>query len=583
MSESNSSSPTHNRSDTNITRYPPSTTSRPHILLEEREEEHPSARPTREYREPLTVRLSPPPPPPSEPQGAPQSSPARSSPHTTAHTAYTPSNTSFAVPSTSTATASTSSTTPRRRHRSRSTEHSPDQPMAKRMRRDSPAPLGRPDDHSSPSSDSQDDDADNEMDLGQLHRPEPLPQASVPPKKKRTRTLTTPHQSAVLHALLAQSRFPTTAMREEVGRSIGLSARKVQNQRQKARRPRSQSDTPTARPPQYGPFPNAAETISHVHRGFEERGHDRTHYARNPSPEHQQQPTTEDTSIRLLGPGMPGAPVYAPQSYRQVRPPPISTAMPVESRYQAGYSLPRVLSPQPYSSPRMYPLPNVRPATSQPSSWRERDPSRTLPPLESTRPSSSHYVPPRMHAPGAQVFPPPSRPPFIPHRSISPEPRFAHHPPEPPAPRQPITLPPPFTLQPSPQWDEASYVPRPSSSAWSRPDSRSTRGRSTSPVALRREHIGSSLTEGSGSSDTYYLAEHPAHLHSPSPRTMPPTTTPPSRSGRYDPVRATYVPFSTPTVSPTVSPTQATGGGGAHPVDERADRNDVSPAQEDQR
>lgn len=49
--------------------------------------------------------------------------------------------------------------------------------------------------------------------------------------KKRTRTLTTPHQSAVLHALLAQSRFPTTAMRDQVGRSIGLSARKVQVRR----------------------------------------------------------------------------------------------------------------------------------------------------------------------------------------------------------------------------------------------------------------------------------------------------------------------------------------------------------------
>ncbi|KAJ2912797.1 hypothetical protein MD484_g7632, partial [Candolleomyces efflorescens] len=51
---------------------------------------------------------------------------------------------------------------------------------------------------------------------------------AAPQKKKRTRTLTTPHQAAVLHALLAQSRFPTTAMREEVGRAIGLSARKVQ-------------------------------------------------------------------------------------------------------------------------------------------------------------------------------------------------------------------------------------------------------------------------------------------------------------------------------------------------------------------
>lgn len=71
--------------------------------------------------------------------------------------------------------------------------------------------------------------------------------AEPPPKKKRTRTLTTPHQSAVLHALLAKSRFPTTAMREEVGRQIGLSARKVQiwfqNQRQKSRRPQGSSAT----------------------------------------------------------------------------------------------------------------------------------------------------------------------------------------------------------------------------------------------------------------------------------------------------------------------------------------------------
>ncbi|KAF8482355.1 hypothetical protein JB92DRAFT_3034880 [Gautieria morchelliformis] len=54
-------------------------------------------------------------------------------------------------------------------------------------------------------------------------------------------------QSAVLHALLAQSRCPTTAMREEVGRSIGVSPRKVQgwlqNQRQKARKLRQDTST----------------------------------------------------------------------------------------------------------------------------------------------------------------------------------------------------------------------------------------------------------------------------------------------------------------------------------------------------
>ncbi|KAF9048174.1 hypothetical protein BDP27DRAFT_1434274 [Rhodocollybia butyracea] len=53
---------------------------------------------------------------------------------------------------------------------------------------------------------------------------------SKPPQKKRTRTLTTSHQSAMLHALLAQSRFLTTVMRKEVGRAIGLSARQVQGE-----------------------------------------------------------------------------------------------------------------------------------------------------------------------------------------------------------------------------------------------------------------------------------------------------------------------------------------------------------------
>ena len=60
----------------------------------------------------------------------------------------------------------------------------------------------------SPSSSSQGDAADTEMENGPSsgqHPGQNLPQ-DPPPKKKRTRTLTTPHQSAVLHALLAQVR-----------------------------------------------------------------------------------------------------------------------------------------------------------------------------------------------------------------------------------------------------------------------------------------------------------------------------------------------------------------------------------------
>lgn len=85
---------------------------------------------------------------------------------------------------------------------------------------------------------------DTEMEAGRsLQFREPLQTA---PKKSRTRKVTTSDQSAVLRALLAevmrlyqfrdflersdtvQSHFPTKAMREEVGRSIGLSARTVQ-------------------------------------------------------------------------------------------------------------------------------------------------------------------------------------------------------------------------------------------------------------------------------------------------------------------------------------------------------------------
>ncbi|KAF9653601.1 homeobox-domain-containing protein [Thelephora ganbajun] len=140
--------------------------------------------------------------------------------------------------------------------------HAPSPPSASTSPRHRPFEASQDRRMHSPSSSSQGDAADTEMESGpsssQLvgqHQPQDLP-----PKKKRTRTLTTPHQSAVLHALLAQSRFPTTAMREEVGRQIGLSARKVQiwfqNQRQKARRPQGQNASPQRldRPPQFGPF-----------------------------------------------------------------------------------------------------------------------------------------------------------------------------------------------------------------------------------------------------------------------------------------------------------------------------------------
>jgi hypothetical protein len=75
--------------------------------------------------------------------------------------------------------------------------------------------------------------------------------------------------------------------------------------------------------------------------------------------------------------------------------------------------------------------------------------------------------------------------------------------------------------------------------------------------------------------EAYYLAEYASIPHSASPRSIPRTSTPPSRSGRYDPVRATFVPFSTRSVSPARSPAR-TGGGG----DRRPDQS-VSPFREE--
>lgn len=62
------------------------------------------------------------------------------------------------------------------------------------------------DSHQSSTSGSQGDMADSEMDGG-LHRPPTSDSAlEVPPPKKRTRTLTTPHQTAVLRAYFVKVR-----------------------------------------------------------------------------------------------------------------------------------------------------------------------------------------------------------------------------------------------------------------------------------------------------------------------------------------------------------------------------------------
>ena len=267
-----------------------------------------------------------------------------------------------------------------------------------------------------------------------------------------------------------------------------------------------------------------------------------------------------ELSPSLLGPGMPGVPPgHQPQNFRRLPPPPLT--LPPHGQYtrHAPHTLhtaPRPLlrapSPPPYRSPRMYPHPGVRPATAQSASWRGGavpDPSRTLPPLGASRPPSAPYGA-SFRGPFPAVQPAAAHAQSLLHarRSLSPEAVFAHAPPEPsPGSATRVHLPPPFTLEPPPQWDEAAYsaVPRPSSSAWSRPSSRrpSTRGRSTSPVASRRDSYGAELPL-----PPFFLGDPHAR-----PMSSPLGASPPARGGRYDPVRAAALAFPPPP-PPTASP-----------------------------
>lgn len=272
------------------------------------------------------------------------------------------------------------------------------------------------------------------------------------PKKKRTRTLTTPHQSAVLHALLAQSRFPTTAMREEVGRQIGLSARKVQiwfqNQRQKARRPQSDS-TPLSRPTQFGPFPSAPQSASSSHTApdvpMSESFPDISEAGASRNPVPRSGPSLDPG---LSGPGIPGrrtSPYPASsEEYSRIAPSPDSTSS-IPNRSSRGLEefpsltlrepVPRMLAPRSFLMEEG--------AQSPPS-------SRVLPPIHFSalepRISTDPYVSPTSSFPSQSSLTSimhhhePTR--FIEHRIST-----------------VLGIPPPFALQPQPQWDPNSFAP----------------------------------------------------------------------------------------------------------------------------
>ncbi|KAJ7805727.1 hypothetical protein B0H13DRAFT_2487733 [Mycena leptocephala] len=331
-----------------------------------------------------------------------------------------------------------------------------------------------------------------------------------------------PFSSSVVHPLhlrsvtsSSPSLLPTTAMREEVGRSIGLSARKVQiwfqNQRQKARRPGSQSDTSQPGAPHYSSFPNAPSSYPSTSE-YSSHGERVIPHAYSGYPPSEQFLGSVETPPQLLGPGMPGRSVQRGRPVLHLA----STLSPGE------YS--RELPAPPFSS-RSLPGPRTLDSENTEGTFpfhrtHGNDPSRTLAPLLFNQPSRCQDLPSSSFM-LARSAPTTSSHPFL--ASPSPSPTFAHNVPEQSQSysSSALGLPPPFTLQPQPQWDSSSSH-RPHSSSWSRSGSHSTRDSSSPPTSFLKE------PSPDDDGDTPRLG--PAQ---------------PSRSsGRYDPVRAVFVPTS---------------------------------------
>ncbi|RPD55245.1 hypothetical protein L226DRAFT_526165 [Lentinus tigrinus ALCF2SS1-7] len=412
---------------------------------------------------------------------------------------------------------------------------------------------------SSPSgSSSQGDMADTEMEGGPS-KPSPSESApeGPPPKKKRTRTLTTPHQAAVLHALLAQSRFPTTQMREEVGRSIGLSARKVQNQRQKARRPRGQASTtsaPLTRPPQFGPFTNAPPGTSGdvspttftglpaaSPEGFFSRGPGgvgEMAYGGASAPSSASSERFAHSSHRDA---------YLAEEYARSGMPPTQLAgpgIPGSSRRATFEDQPWRTHPQPFSSSRpstsaasleASELYRLTPRPGRPAGEQGPELTLTLPPVMTNvprsrggpmsspiSPLSAGAYPSLASLSALEAGTSAQRP-----RSFD-EPRRTLPPPNVDfsAPRPVLNIPPPFTLQPQPQWDDPAFSPF---------------SRRRSPPALPH-----GVAPPFGSSPTSPFRPEPLPSLSsviPMSHTAPPMRSPespiPRTRSRFDPVRST--------------------------------------------
>lgn len=265
---------------------------------------------------------------------------------------------------------------------------------------------------------------------------------------------------------------------------------------------------------------------------------------------------SEGEPPRLLGPGIPGHQHMRHRSslsYGQT--PPLSA--PPTGSWAADLPMHRYGSPSRSSpSPVMSSTVLHRPLTAQSSIRREWDPSRTLPPLVANRPSTSahplyHPEPRSTHLRRSSPFP--VMPPILPRRTPSPERRFAHNLPDAGLGLSPIVLPPPYTLQPSPQWDPSAYgaAARPDSRSWSRPASRSTNPHTVaaSEGSRRADYRGPYFERHQVLGNT--PPSHSPHVGRGLPSEEIGSAPPLPRPGRYDPVREMFVPL--PSAPPTAT------------------------------
>lgn len=307
-------------------------------------------------------------------------------------------------------------------------------------------------------------------------------------------------------------------------------------------------------PTDHGISPGMSQLSHFAGRVFDDRRLDHSGYSG-----HHSSASSLDSSSNLLGPGMPGSDVQHTE-----HPPRGHAYLPLISSRPTDQDDARSFTPLPSSNPtqyvvrspsplQLYSLPSSRPTTT--SRLHDRDFSRTLPPLIFGAPPGRASF----SAPGINTFPPSfsrsaATPSYSLQRSSSPESTFAHYPPETTS-HSPVVLPPPYTLQPTPRWESSSLTPALKPETWSRPGSGSPRKSITPPTRVLG-NIGAPKVESSlGESSTSQIEAAPR-----------------PRSGRYDPVRATFI-HTTPTPTEPSSPPKPSGDG--DPSDRDDDRADT--------